>query len=82
MQLVSARGLWFSECIINVYGFAAGPLPPSLTEPFDARPGEVQRNSPIPLITSPAHPPTRSLFPSSAPAPCVIPLLPLPLLQS
>ena len=41
VQSLSARSAWFSDCIINVYGFADGPLPPALTEPFDAKDGEV-----------------------------------------
>ena len=37
---VSLRGPQLSECMILVHGFAQGPLPPSLTAPFQAHHGE------------------------------------------
>ena len=37
VRSVSSRGLQLSECMTLVHGFAQGPLPSSLTEPFRAR---------------------------------------------
>ena len=40
VHAATSRGPRFSECMTFVFGFAQGPLPLSLTVPFQARPGE------------------------------------------